>query len=98
MTIILRYAAIALAVLVVAIVLTVCGEGAACSTCEHACCMGSDRLDRLRAIIGRVLGVSGSCCAAVRAAAMSATPHLGFPTAPFVVTAQLAATASPLRI
>ena len=67
MTVFLRYLGIALIVLIVAVAFTVCGDGAF-ETCAHACCMKSDRADRLRKVIGRAV------------AAFSA--HLGSPFTP----------------
>lgn len=60
MATLLRYAGIAIVVLVFAIVLTVCGEGA-CLSCAHACCVKPDRVDRLRTGLDRLLAACAVC-------------------------------------
>lgn len=50
-----RYAGIALAILVFAVVLLACGEGA-CSACLDACCSRMDPTKRPGALLGRIAG------------------------------------------
>lgn len=58
MSVFVRYTVIVLAVLVFAIIFVVCGEGS-CGACVHMCCVKSDRADRLRTAMGRILGSFG---------------------------------------
>lgn len=60
MTTFLRYTGIVLGVIILAVVLTACGEGA-CEACLHACCGASDRPDRGRGLVGRVMAACAAC-------------------------------------
>lgn len=62
----LRFAGIALMVLVLAIVFTVCGEGL-CVSCAHACCVKSDRIDRLHAGANRLFAAFAAPCGEIGA-------------------------------
>lgn len=58
---ILRFAFVFLAVLIVAVVFAMCGEGAACAGCLDACCAKADRGDRLSLVVSRMLAALRSC-------------------------------------
>jgi len=97
MTVLLRYAGLALAVLVVALVLGVCGEGVACTECAHACCERADRADRLRSLFARILsgsGLSGIAALANVGGWVSPLPPLARNAAPHPLTREI----SQLRI
>jgi len=97
MTMTLRYAGIAIGVLVFAVVLMVCGEGA-CGLCAHACCVRADRNDRTTTALNRVLAACNACTEGARTvvgkwqADLSSLPPSGLVLAPF------AREISPLRI
>jgi hypothetical protein len=58
MVVYLRYAIIALGIVVLALGFMFCGEGV-CDYCGHATCVGSDRVDRFRAVIESALAAAG---------------------------------------
>ena len=99
MSLFVRYMGVVLLVLVFAVVFTICGEGA-CETCIHSCCEKSDRVDRLRTVVGRVLAACGVCRAdagIVSAWAQTRLQALASHIAPSPAQA-LANGVSPLRI
>jgi len=97
MSVFLRYLGIVLAVLVIAIVFTMCGEGA-CEACMHACCMRSDRVDRVRAVWSRVFDAYRVCTGDARAAFGWATARAQCLLAELIPPFPLAERLSPLRI
>lgn len=63
----LRFMTIAISVLVLVIVLTVCGEAVACGGCLHACCVKIDRSDRRQeGVVAKLLQACSTLLGGVR--------------------------------
>jgi len=97
MSVFLRYLGLVLAVLVIAVVFTMCGESA-CEACMHACCMRSDRVDRFRAVWSKVVDACRACTGDARIALEWAAARAHCLLAGLIPPSPLAERLSPLRI
>ena len=81
---ILRYTGIALAMFVLAIVFTTCGD-VACDACAHSCCVTADRTDGSRTGVSRLIAPCVASWASANAVTVRSTrdPH----RSPMVLTA-----------
>ena len=97
MSVFLRYLGIVLAVLVIAIVFTMCGESA-CEACMHACCMRSDRVDRFRTVWSKLVDTYRARTGDARVALGWAAQRAHCLLAELIPPSPLAERLSPLRI
>lgn len=66
-----RYTAIALGMLVVALMFSVCGEALACAGCGDACCLNANRPEGLPHFLGKVVQACARCGRLVASASLA---------------------------
>lgn len=97
MSVFLRYLGLVLAVLVLAIVFSVCGDGG-CVACAHSDFLRSDRVDRFQTVWGKVLAAYSACAGIVHVELGSAASRARWLLTWVVPSSPLAERVTPLRM